>query len=117
MTIYGYARVSTDSQELDGQLDRLTAAGATKVFSEKQSGAKTENRPELAKVIKKLQQDDILIVTALDRLGRSLRDILNVLEAITKERKANFKILDEPWLDTQQSMVSFWSISLVALRN
>ena len=103
--IYGYARVSTDGQTLDAQRDQLTQAGASKLFSEKQSGAKTD-RAELGKLIKKLQSGDVLLVTKLDRLARSLRDILNVLDTISKSG-AKFKSLNEPWADTTTDMGKF----------
>ena len=79
--IVGYARVSTDSQTLDAQQAALMAAGCAKVFAEKQSGAKTD-RQQLAKAIAALTAGDTLIVTKLDRLARSTRDLLNTLAAI-----------------------------------
>jgi DNA invertase Pin-like site-specific DNA recombinase len=105
MAILGYARVSTDGQTLDNQVAQLRAAGADKIFSEKESGAKTD-RLELRKGIKALRQDDILIVTKLDRLARSLRDILNVLDIISKNG-AKFKSICEPWADTTTDMGKF----------
>jgi DNA invertase Pin-like site-specific DNA recombinase len=98
MTTFGYARVSTDGQELDGQLEALTAAGAVKVFSEKESGLKTD-RKALAKAIAVLDKGDVLLVTRLDRLARSTLDLLNTLEQITK-RKAGFRSLADTWADT-----------------
>jgi DNA invertase Pin-like site-specific DNA recombinase len=74
------------------------AAGCAKVFREKVSGAKTD-RPELAKVIRRLEPGDVLMVTRLDRLARSTRDLLNVLAAIA-ERGAGFKSLKDTWADT-----------------
>jgi DNA invertase Pin-like site-specific DNA recombinase len=79
MTTFGYARVSTDGQELDSQLDALKAAGAVKVFKEKESGIKTD-RKELARAIAALDKGDVLLVTRLDRLARSTLDLLNTLE-------------------------------------
>lgn len=99
MTIYGYARVSTDGQTLEVQIDQLTAAGASKVFREKQSGAKTD-RAELSKLINTMDEGDILLVTKLDRLARSLRDIVNVLHTITQEKNAHFKVTTNPAMDT-----------------
>jgi DNA invertase Pin-like site-specific DNA recombinase len=96
--IVGYARVSTDGQSLDAQLAALKAAGADKVFSEKMSGARSD-RPQLARMLKALQADDVVIVAKLDRLARSTRDLLNTVQAIT-ERGAGFKVLDNPTLDT-----------------
>jgi DNA invertase Pin-like site-specific DNA recombinase len=96
--IYGYARVSTDGQTLTAQQASLTAAGAERVFSEKISGAKTD-RAQLAKAIAALAEGDCLIVTKLDRLARSTRDLLNTLAEIT-QRGASFKSLGDSWADT-----------------
>lgn len=96
--IYGYARVSTDGQTLDSQIAALTAAGAEKVFSEKQSGAKTD-RAQLAKALAALTAGDVLLVTRLDRLARSTRDLLNVL-AVIGEKGAGFRSLADAWADT-----------------
>jgi DNA invertase Pin-like site-specific DNA recombinase len=90
--------VSTDGQTLDAQIAALKAAGCTKIFSEKQSGAKTD-RAELAKAIKALGAGDVLIVTRLDRLARSTRDLLNTLDEIGKA-EAGFKSLADLWADT-----------------
>src|SRR3954452_5575265 len=96
--IYGYARVSTDGQTLAAQDAALHAAGCAKVYSEKASGAKTD-RAELRKVIAKLAEGDTLIVTRLDRLARSTRDLLNVMHQVS-ERGAGFKSLADVWADT-----------------
>jgi DNA invertase Pin-like site-specific DNA recombinase len=98
MTVYGYARVSTDGQSLASQDAELHAAGCAKVYAEKISGARS-NRPELAKVLKRLDTGDVLIVTRLDRLARSTRDLLNILDDIAK-RGAGFKSLHDAWADT-----------------
>src|SRR5262249_17039331 len=79
--IVGYARVSTDGQTLDAQQAALREAGATRVFSEKVSGAKTD-RQQLAKAIAALGPGDTLVVCKLDRLARSTRDLLNTLAAV-----------------------------------
>jgi DNA invertase Pin-like site-specific DNA recombinase len=97
MKIVGYARVSTADQSLSGQVAELTA-GAVKIFSEKASGAKTD-RAELAKAIRALGEDDALVVTRLDRLARSTRDLLNVLDEISR-RGAGFRSLADSWADT-----------------
>src|SRR5277367_5841177 len=81
--IVGYARVSTDGQPLDAQHGTLAAAGAEKVFAEKVSGAVTD-RKGLAKAITALGVGDVLLVTRLDRLARSSRDLLNVLDSVAK---------------------------------
>src|SRR6266480_207427 len=98
VTIYGYARVSTDGQSLASQDAQLHAAGCAKVYAEKVSGAKTD-RMELAKVIRRLEAGDVLMVTRLDRLARSTRDLLNILDAIAKAG-AGFKSLGDTWADT-----------------
>ena len=98
MCIYGYARVSTDGQTLDAQRAALAAAGADKVFHETASGAKGD-RKELAKALKALGAGDTLIVTRLDRLARSTRDLLNSLDAVARAG-ASFRSLGDPWADT-----------------
>ena len=98
MPLYGYARVSTRDQDLAGQDAELMAAGCAKVFKEKVSGVKTD-RPELAKLIRRLEPDDVLTVTRLDRLARSTRDLLNVLDELAK-RGAGFRSLKDTWADT-----------------
>jgi DNA invertase Pin-like site-specific DNA recombinase len=98
MPLYGYARVSTNGQDLSTQDAELMAAGCAKVFKEKVSGAKSD-RPELAKAIRRLDPSDVLVVTRLDRLARSTRDLLNVLDEINK-RGAGFKSLKDSWADT-----------------
>jgi DNA invertase Pin-like site-specific DNA recombinase len=98
MTIIGYARVSTDGQELDAQHSALRAAGAEKVFAEKVSGARSD-RKQLAKALAALAAGDVLLVTRLDRLARSTRDLLNVLDAVGKAG-AGFRSLADPMIDT-----------------
>jgi DNA invertase Pin-like site-specific DNA recombinase len=96
--IIGYARVSTDGQTLDNQQAQLRSAGVEKVYSEKTSGAITD-RPALAKAIGGLGNGDTLIVTKLDRLARSTRDLLNTLDAIGKAG-ATFRSLGDSWANT-----------------
>jgi DNA invertase Pin-like site-specific DNA recombinase len=98
MTIIGYARVSTDGQSLDAQRAALRAAGAERIFSEKESGARTD-RKELAKAMAALGAGDVLVVTRLDRLARSTRDLLNTLAAVAAEQ-AGFRSLADAWADT-----------------
>jgi DNA invertase Pin-like site-specific DNA recombinase len=98
MAIYGYARVSTDGQTVAAQVASLKAAGAAKVFAETASGAKTD-RAELAKALRVLQSGDVLMVTRLDRLARSTRDLLNTLHTLA-ERGVGFKSLVDTWADT-----------------
>ena len=96
--IYGYARVSTDGQSVDAQVRQLTKAGCKKVFREVASGAKTD-RAQLRRLLDQLDAGDVLMVTRLDRLARSTRDLLNTLAAIT-DRKAGFRSLGDTWADT-----------------
>ena len=96
--IYGYARVSTDGQSLDAQVKQLRAAGAEKVFRETASGAKTD-RAQLRRVLDQLDKGDVLMVTRLDRLARSTRDLLNTLATITG-KGAGFRSLHDTWADT-----------------
>jgi DNA invertase Pin-like site-specific DNA recombinase len=98
MTVFGYARVSTDGQTLAAQEAALHAAGCAKVYAETASGAKTD-RAQLRKVIGRLREGDTLVVTRLDRLARSTRDLLNLLDEISK-RGAGFKSLADTWADT-----------------
>jgi DNA invertase Pin-like site-specific DNA recombinase len=98
MTVYGYARVSAKDQDLSAQIAELEGAGCAKVYREKASGAQTD-RPELAKVIRRLEPGDVLLVSRLDRLARSTRDLLNVLDAI-RQAEAKFRSLHDPWCDT-----------------
>jgi DNA invertase Pin-like site-specific DNA recombinase len=79
---YGYARDSTDRQSVDGQVKELRAVGAEKVFRETASGARAD-RGQLRRALDQLDKGDVLMVTRLDRLARSTRDLLNTLAAIT----------------------------------
>jgi DNA invertase Pin-like site-specific DNA recombinase len=98
MAIYGYARVSTGGQSLASQDAQLRAAGCTKIYAEKVSGAWSD-RPELAKLLNRLDRGDVLIVTRLDRLARSTRDLHNILDVIGKAGAA-FKSLGDAWANT-----------------
>jgi DNA invertase Pin-like site-specific DNA recombinase len=101
---YGYARVSTDGQSVDAQVRQLTKAGCTKVFREVASGAKTDRR-QLCRAPDQLDAGDVRMVTRLDRLARSTRDLLNTLAATT-DRKAGFRSLGDTWADTTTAQVS-----------
>lgn len=91
--IIGYARVSTDDQSLDSQTDALRAARAERIFADKISGTKRE-RPELDKMLDQLRPGDVVAVAKYDRLARSLRDLLDLVETI-KARGAGFRSLAE----------------------
>lgn len=96
--ITGYARVSTGGQSVDAQMRQLTEAGCARVFREGTSGAKTDGA-QLRRALDQLAAGDVLMVTRLDRLARSTRDLLNTLAAVT-ERKAGFRSLGDAWADT-----------------
>jgi DNA invertase Pin-like site-specific DNA recombinase len=96
--IYGYARVSTDGQSVDAQVKQLRVAGAEKVFRETASGARSA-RAQLHRALAELGKGDVLMVTRLDRLARSTRDLLNMVESIAA-KKAGFKSLADTWADS-----------------
>src|SRR5271167_4497015 len=96
--IYGYARVSTGGQSEAAQMRQLRAAGAKKVYREVASGAKTD-RPQLRRLLAGIGPRDVVMVTRLDRLARSTRDLLNTLAAITG-KEAGFRSLADAWADT-----------------
>lgn len=98
--LVGYARVSTDSQELRLQLDALRKAGCAEkaTFTDKLSGA-TSARPGLEQCLNQLKPGDTLVVWRLDRLGRSVRDLINIVEALG-QRGVGFKSLCDGAIDT-----------------
>ena len=98
MPLYGYARDSTESQTLASQLRALRAAGCTRIFREKITGT-IGDRPQLRRAIDRLAAVDVIMVTRLDRLARSTRDLLNTLVAITG-KGAGFRSLGDAWADT-----------------
>ena len=91
--IIGYARVSTEDQNLDGQLDALKAAGADRIFADKITGT-ARSRPELDRLLDQLRRGDVITVTKYDRLARSLRDLLDIVDTI-QARGAGFRSLAE----------------------
>jgi DNA invertase Pin-like site-specific DNA recombinase len=113
MALIGYARVSTQDQHLTGQLEALRAAGATTIYREKVSGARAD-RPQLAKLMASLQPGDIVLVTKLDRLGRSARELLDLIERIGKAGAA-FRSLGDPLWDTSSSQGRLLSTLLAAI--
>jgi DNA invertase Pin-like site-specific DNA recombinase len=96
--IVGYARVSTQEQSLDAQIAELKAVGAERIFAEKASGAWRE-RPELARLKVQVTHGDVVLVSRLDRLARSTRDLLNVLAHLS-ENGVGFRSLKEAMIDT-----------------
>lgn len=98
--IFGYARVSTEQQNLDRQIDALQRYGVDLIFNEKMTGTK-RNRPELEKLLDRMTEGDTVVVESLSRLGRSTKDLLELTE-LFKSRGVNFVSLKES-IDTQTS--------------
>jgi DNA invertase Pin-like site-specific DNA recombinase len=96
---YGYARVSTGKQDFELQVDALKAAGCERIFAEKVSGKSTDGRREFQRLMKALNPGDTVVVTKLDRLARSSRDLLNILGQL-EEGSCGFVSLGEAWCDT-----------------
>jgi DNA invertase Pin-like site-specific DNA recombinase len=91
--LIGYARVSTDDQDTAAQVAALKAAGCERIFREKASGGRWD-RPELHRLLDQLRKGDVLVIWKLDRLSRSLRDVLIIMERLA-EAKAGFRSLTE----------------------
>lgn len=98
MEIVGYARVSSAGQSLDVQLDKLDRAGCTKVYKEKRSGRQAETRPELQAALAYLRDGDLLVVSRLDRIARSVLDLAKIADLLTK-KGVGLRVLDQG-LDT-----------------
>ena len=96
--LIGYARVSTQGQDLAQQRAKLSDIGCLRIFEEKVSGAKRD-RPELGRLLDHLRAGDVVTVTRLDRLARSTSDLLHIAERI-KDTGAGLRSLAEPWADT-----------------
>lgn len=92
MAIIGYARVSTEGQELTAQLDQLQGEGTDKIFQEKASGVK-QDRPQLAAMIEYVREGDIVVICKLDRIARSTKHLLEIVE-ILEAKKVSFKVLN-----------------------
>ncbi len=99
--IYGYVRVSTANQKIDRQLEEIKALGVIdkNIFIDKESG-KDFNQTNYKKLINKLKENDLLIIKSIDRLGRNYKMIIEQWSRITKNIKANIKVIDMPLLDT-----------------
>jgi DNA invertase Pin-like site-specific DNA recombinase len=113
MTIIGYARVSTRDQNLTGQIDALKAAGAGTIFREKVSAARAD-RPQLAKLMAGLKAGDVVAVSKLDRLGRSTRELLDLIDRIGKAG-ASFRSLGDPLWDTASAQGRLLSTLLASI--
>lgn len=92
MATIGYARVSTEGQELTAQLEQLQTAGVDKVFKEKASGVK-EDRPQLAAMLDHLREGDTVIICKLDRIARSTKHLLSIVETL-ESKKVSFRVLN-----------------------
>lgn len=101
--LVGYARVSSNSQSLDIQEEALTAAGCEKIFAEKMSGRSTTDRDQLALTLDFVREGDVLVVTRLDRLARSVGDLHQIIEKLTAKGVA-FRCLNQSGIDTDTSM-------------
>lgn len=110
----GYARVSTNDQDLTVQLTALREAGCEKIFEEKVSGKTREKRPELASCLAFLREGDTLVITRLDRLGRSVLDLISIVENLAK-RGIRFRCLQQPvTVDDASSRMFFRMLAVFA---
>ncbi len=101
MVFVGYARVSNEEQNLDLQIIALKEAGCIKIFKEKQSGKNIDDRPVFKELLKFLRKDDVLVVWKTDRIGRSLKDLVNLVEEL-KEKGIGIKSTTQGMLDTTE---------------
>ena len=96
--LIGYARVSTDDQDLTLQRAALKEAGCRRLYEEKISGTKRD-RPQLARLLDQVREQDVVVVYRLDRLARSTRDLLEIAEQL-RDTGAGLRSLGQPWADT-----------------
>lgn len=103
MKTYGYVRVSSRDQNEDRQMDAMKAAGVLEenIYADRVSG-KNFDRPSYQRLLEKLQEEDLLVVASIDRLGRNYREIQEQWRNITQNRKADIQVLDMPLLDTRR---------------
>lgn len=99
MAVVGYARVSSTGQSLEVQLEKLDAAGCEEVFAEKQSGTSRTGRSELESALRFVRKGDVLVVTRLDRLARSMNDLSSIVADLMR-RGVGFRVLDQAAIDT-----------------
>lgn len=100
--VYGYVRVSSKEQNEDRQLLAMQDFGVDRIYTDKQSG-KDFDRPQYQKMLRKIKDDDTLVIKSIDRLGRNYEEILEQWRVITKEKTAAIVVLDMPLLDTRQN--------------
>ena len=103
MMRYGYARVSSKTQDYSAQVDALKAAGCERIFSEKKSGKSATDRPEFTKLMRTLVPGDTIVVSKLDRLTRSSRDLHNILHEV-QEQSCGFVSLTGDWCNTSSEV-------------
>jgi len=101
MEIVGYARVSSVGQSLDVQLEKLAKASCSKVYKEKRSGRQAENRPQLQAALEYVREGDVLVVSRLDRVARSVLDLAKIADLLRK-KGVSLRVLDQG-LDTSTS--------------
>jgi DNA invertase Pin-like site-specific DNA recombinase len=99
MAVVGYARVSSAGQSLEVQLDQLQAAGCEKIFAEKRSGTTLDGRQELERALEYVRDGDVLLVTRLDRLARSVGDLGGLVSRL-REKGVGFRALQQGVFDT-----------------
>lgn len=92
MAVIGYARVSTTDQNLEAQLEQLKAVGCQKIFQEKVSGVK-QDRPQLSLMLDYVREGDVVVCSKLDRIGRSTKNVLEIVETLQKKR-VEFRVLN-----------------------
>jgi DNA invertase Pin-like site-specific DNA recombinase len=114
MANIGYARVSTVEQNLTIQLETLKQAGCSKIFSGIQGGASKQNEEKLNELLSYVRQDDVVIVTKLDRLGRSLKSVLATIEAI-HAKKSTLRTLDRAIDTSNSSPIAKATIALLSV--
>ncbi|MFY9838241.1 MAG: recombinase family protein [Xanthobacteraceae bacterium] len=102
----GYGRVSSETQDYAAQVEALKVAGCNRIYSEKASGKSTNGRPELAKLLKALLPGDVVVVTKLDRIARSSRDLHNIVGEL-HDRGCGFVSLGDSWCDTTSDVGRF----------
>lgn len=109
MAMIGYARVSSADQSLDVQLDQLRAAGCDRIFQEKQSGRTADDRPVWRDCLDFLREGDVLVFTRLDRIGRSLVDLVNIGAALSR-KQVEIRCLQQPIDTTTPEGRLMWGI-------
>lgn len=102
----GYCRVSSEDQSLDIQIEQLTVAGCEKLFAEKKSGTTTNDRAELENAISFVREGDVFVVTRLDRMARSLPDLLTIVERL-RAKGVELKVTEQPVDTTSPAGMAF----------